>query len=224
MDAVIVSIGDELLAGDTVNTNATWLAQRLTEHGVHVKKIITLPDDIEVIARELKTIRAGLIVVTGGLGATHDDITREAIAEATGRSIKRNKEALRAMGQSLSEAQMVMADLPEGAEVLGNPVGLAPGFKIDNILVLPGVPGEMKAIFTEYEEQLGGAGPPTVWLKTRLKESRIASVLKEAQDRFRVKIGSYPQGGQVRIKITADNVEDARAARAWLEEQFNRIV
>lgn len=220
-----MSIGDELLAGDIVNTNASWLAKQLTSHGIKVKKIMTLPDDIDVISEEIHRILADLIVVTGGLGATHDDVTREAIARATGRPIVRNAHALDLMSKyrELSDAQMVMADLPEGAEVLDNPVGVAPGFVVNNILVLPGVPGEMTSIFEVYEQRLVSEGQPVLWLETDIKESRIAGVLRDAQQRFPVKIGSYPRGGKVRIKITASEEMAAKDAWDWLEEQLSHM-
>jgi len=133
MDAVIVCIGDELLSGDIADLNSTWLAKNLTELGTVVKRIEVVPDDVGVIAQTLKEIKADKVIVTGGLGPTHDDVTRQAVALAFGRHLIRDPEAVKVVeasaarhGRSPLPSSYSMADIPDNTTVIPNPVGAAP--------------------------------------------------------------------------------------------------
>ncbi len=165
MDAWILSIGNELLIGRIVNTNASWLAKRLVFLGFDVKRIITVPDSIDDIVEELGRglEKAKLIVTTGGLGPTYDDMTSEAVAQALNRQLEKNEKALIMVREFYSKKRLPltperekMAYIPAGARVLPNPVGAAPGFIAEegdkSVVVLPGVPVEMKSIFEQYVE------------------------------------------------------------------------
>jgi molybdenum cofactor synthesis domain-containing protein len=164
----IVCIGNELLIGKTLNTNAQWLAKRATSLGVMVKRISVIGDETDEIAsaiREALKRKPRFIITTGGLGPTFDDKTLEGIAKALNRKLELNKKALQmvkekyenyAKAGKIEKAEMTphrvkMAMLPEGAEPLSNPVGTAPGvlLKVDDafLVALPGVPSEMEAIF-----------------------------------------------------------------------------
>lgn len=165
----IICIGNELLIGKTLNTNAQWLAKRATSLGMDVKRITVIGDYVSEIASTLLEVlrrRPNFVVSTGGLGPTFDDKTLEGIAFALRRKLTVNREALemvrakyearfqrKMLKTDLTPARIKMATLPKNAKPLRNPVGTAPGVLISirksQIFVLPGVPPEMEAIFDE---------------------------------------------------------------------------
>ena len=162
--ASIVTIGNELLSGDTVNTNAAWLAQQLEELGVVVTLMASLPDEIDRVAEFVRTEsdRADIVLVTGGLGGTPDDITREAIAaafEAPQDEVSDLAANLRSRFPSDPEYAARWANLPAGARPLENPLGGAPGFVVGNVYVMPGLPAEMKAMFATVTGELRDGAP-----------------------------------------------------------------
>lgn len=159
----ILNIGTELVVGETVNTNATFLGRHLEAAGFTVRRIIVVPDDLaEIVAAAQEALtRSSLLVVTGGLGPTVDDPTREALARAVDRPLVFREDQweaivarIRARGREPKENARRMAYLPEGAVALPNPVGVAPGFVVETetrvLVALPGVPDEMKAMFLEH--------------------------------------------------------------------------
>ncbi len=163
MEASIITIGDELLIGQVVNTNAAWLGDELTGIGVSVIKMVTTGDDGDAIRDELHEAlqSTGLVIITGGLGPTHDDITKKVVADYFGMSYRFDenifeeiKRRFDARGISVATSNEGQAMIPEGVEVLHNPIGTAPGLwhgfddeKGKHVLcVLPGVPPEMKVI------------------------------------------------------------------------------
>lgn len=165
----IVCIGNELLIGKTLNTNATWLAKSATSLGLVVKRITVVRDEVEEIAvaiQEALARKPRFIITTGGLGPTFDDKTTEGIAEGLGLELEINKKALKMIRAKykayfrqktekteLTPPRIKMATLPKGADTLSNSVGTAPGVIVKNrgtsIIALPGVPPEMEAIFNE---------------------------------------------------------------------------
>jgi len=162
MTAAILSIGTELTRGEIVNTNAAWLSAELTAAGFAVGVIDAIPDDLEQVVTTLRTLSQAhrLIVVTGGLGPTTDDLTAAAAAKAAGVTLVRDESALLAIrrrvesrGKTMNAGHEKQADLPAGADVLTNSVGSAPGFSIPlgdtPVFFLPGVPREMRRMFTD---------------------------------------------------------------------------
>jgi molybdenum cofactor synthesis domain-containing protein len=170
MNVEIVCVGNELLIGKIVNTNASWLAHRATSLGCVVSTIYVVGDNLKDIGRGLKKaleMKPDLIIVTGGLGPTYDDKTLEGVSEALGRPLRLHEEALEMVREKyeqyhkegrlsrveLTPARKKMAIFPENSVPLTNPVGTAPGVQLveDNstIICLPGVPSEMKAIFDD---------------------------------------------------------------------------
>jgi len=166
----LICIGNELLIGKTLNTNAHWLAKRITSLGLSVRRIIVVGDNVDEIAsavRESIQRSPAFIITTGGLGPTFDDKTLEGVAKAIGRDLEENKEALEMIKRKyeqyvaegrikkfeMTEYRIKMARLPKGAKPLPNPVGTAPGVLIEcedvNLVMLPGVPQEMMVIFDE---------------------------------------------------------------------------
>ncbi len=228
MDAVILCIGDELLSGDIADLNSTWLAKGLTDLGTVVKKIEVIPDDVDVIADAVRKTKADILVITGGLGPTHDDVTRQAVAAAFGLKLVRDPEAAKVVeasaarrGKAPGPQSYIMADVPEGSVVIPNPVGAAPGLIIDGrVYVFPGVPSEMKAMFELVKDKFKGPCLLVDWLITRRSESDIVPDLNDAVKKFpAVAFGSYPSG-VVKVKMKSYDAGQLAAAREWLAQRL----
>jgi nicotinamide-nucleotide amidase len=232
--AAILTIGNEIVSGDVVNTNGSWLAGRLEQLGVRVVLAAAVPDDMERIVTFVR--REGPLVdhllVTGGLGGTPDDITREAIA-ATFRVaqevVPELADELRGRFHGAPEYAARWAALPAGARPLGNPLGGAPGFRLGNVWVFPGLPREMEAMFDRYAEELRGAGPIGVWRRReRTRESTLAPALEEATARWpAVSVGSYPSftpdGPEVEVVLKSSDADALAAAVAFLDGELDRL-
>ncbi|MEM1589573.1 MAG: nicotinamide mononucleotide deamidase-related protein [Candidatus Bathyarchaeia archaeon] len=225
----IISIGNELLIGKTLNTNAQWIAKRATSLGASVRRITVVGDDVDEIVsavREALGRKPRLIITTGGLGPTFDDKTLEGIAVALNRKLVLNNKALQMIKEKYEEYAKVcgldsaeltphrvkMAMLPEGAEPLPNPVGTAPGVCLDIngtlIVALPGVPAEMEAIFEEFiaallKKEAGGL----MFFETSIQvdnivESTLAPLIDlTMRDNPYVYIKSHPKGEEKKPHI-----------------------
>ncbi len=231
--ASIVTIGNELLSGDTVNTNAAWLAQQLEELGVAVTLMASLPDEVDRIAAFVRAEaeRADLVLVTGGLGGTPDDVTREAMAaafESPQDEVVDLAERLRSRFPANPEYAARWANLPGGARPLENPLGGAPGFVVGNVYVLPGLPAEMKAMFETIGSELRTEQPITSWRRTyETTEARIVGVLEAMGDRYPgVLVGSYPkfhvEGATVEVVVKSSDPAALAAAVAWIEQALEK--
>ncbi len=223
MHAAIVTVGDELLVGDTENTNATWLCGQLSDRGVQVRRVTVVPDEVGEIARVVNEHHAeyDAVIVTGGLGPTHDDVTMEAVAAAFGRDVAPNEEAatwLAERGYSADDLTAETTHLPAGCRPLANVEGVAPGAVVESAYVLPGVPAEMKAMFESIADEFEGTPTHTVVVNVAEPESALLDRFTELQERFAVRVGSYP-GDHVTVKITADDAAEAEAAAAWLRDR-----
>jgi molybdenum cofactor synthesis domain-containing protein len=228
MIAAILTIGNELDSGDVPNTNAAWLAKRLEPLGVHVAITAAVPDEEALIVDFVRRERARVdhLLVTGGLGGTPDDITREALAaafEVPQETIPELRADLMARFKRDPEYAGRWAALPAGAEPLENPLGGAPGFRLENVWVLPGLPREMEAMFDRYADAFGGGPPIRSWRHHyRTGESQIADLLVEATGRWAtVAVGSYPSfaptGPEVEIVLKSSDDFALSEAVAWLE-------
>jgi len=225
--AAIVAIGNELVSGDVANTNASWLAKRLAPLGIETRLLAAVPDEIEVIAEFIRR-EAPLVdvfIVTGGLGGTPDDLTREALAytfDAPQEEIPELAADLRARFRGDPDYAARWARLPRGARPLRNPLGGAPGFALENVYVLPGLPSEMEAMFDEIAGELQTGRPIGAWRRTyRTRESIIAPALVEAGERWPgVLVGSYPMfsddGPTVEVVVKSSDADALRAASEWL--------
>ena len=231
--AAIVTIGNELLSGDVENTNGSWLARRLEAVGADVRLIAVLPDEVEEIALFLReqSDRADLVIVTGGLGGTPDDVTREAVAAAFG--VEQTEYAdvaadLRARFRGDPEYAARWAWLPGGSRPLANPLGGAPGFVVENVYVLPGLPAEMEAMYETVEEELRAGPPIGSWRrKYRTTESQIVSILTQALVIYpHVRVGSYPSfganGPTVEVVLKSNDPDALEAAAAWLTQALEQ--
>jgi molybdenum cofactor synthesis domain-containing protein len=230
--AAIVTIGNELVSGDVENTNGSWLARRLAALGVEVGLIAVLPDDVDQVAAFVReqAAAAGVVIVTGGLGGTPDDLTREAIAAAFGVSQVEQPEVaeqLRARFRRDPEYAARWAYLPEGSRALENPLGGAPGFAIGNVYVLPGLPAEMEAMFENLAGELRSGSAIGSWRRTyRTTESRIVAVLEAiGEEHPGVLVGSYPSfgesGGEVEVVLKSADPGILAAAIAWIEPRLD---
>jgi molybdenum cofactor synthesis domain-containing protein len=231
MRAALLTIGNEVASGDVVNTNAAWLAQRLESLGVTVAIAASVPDDIEAVAEFVNRERTRVdhVIVTGGLGGTPDDLTREALAAAFGVpqvEVPELAAELRARFPRHPDYAARWAQLPRGSRPLRNPKGGAPGFLIENVRALPGLPAEMEAMFDLYAEELRGDQPIASWRRTlATRESDIVHLLTSATVRWpAVSIGSYPRftsgGPEVEVVLKSSDAEALRAAVAWLEPEL----
>ena len=238
MEVAILTVGDEVLAGDTANTNATWLASQLTDRGSTVGRILTVPDDRALIADTIQgwTETFDAVIVTGGLGGTHDDVTAAAIADAFDRSLLvedavredviETVAAYRDANPELVEAHDLEIDvdawaaLPAGSRALINPEGLCPGCVLDNVYAFPGVPAEMKALFGTVASEFDGETVSKT-LYTPQPEGSMVAELIGARDRFDVTIGSYPDTeGHNRLKLTSTDPAAIERTARWLRERI----
>jgi molybdenum cofactor synthesis domain-containing protein len=225
--AAILSIGNELVSGDVANTNAGWLARRLAPLGVEVRLTAALPDEIDPVADFVRSEapRVDFLLVTGGLGGTPDDLTREAIAAAFGvpqEEVPELAAELRERFQRAPDYAARFALLPRGSRPLANPLGGAPGFALENVYVLPGLPSEMEAMFASIEEEFRRGSPIGAWRRVyRTYESVIAATLAEADERWpAVLVGSYPSFGAggftVEVVLKSSDAAALEAASTWL--------
>jgi molybdenum cofactor synthesis domain-containing protein len=218
----LISVGNELLIGKVLNTNAQWLSKRATTLGITVKRITVLPDNVDETAsaiRETLKRKPQFVLTTGGLGPTFDDKTLESVAKALKRKLEVNQEALqmvkekykayaartRSQDVELTQPRVKMATIPENATPIHNPVGTAPAVRIDLeetvLIALPGVPREMEAIFEEtVAPLLRQASRGKVFLEESLyvvgiMESVLAPLIDEAMhDNPEIYIKSHPKG------------------------------
>lgn len=221
MQAAVILIGDELLAGHTRDANGNFLAQRLTALGHRLRRVVIIPDERHAIIHEIEATLplVDIVFLAGGLGPTHDDRTTECVAERFGRTIvlddaswnklvaRYNKRGV--LSQTTIDSAKKMVSVPAGAEVLDNPVGAACGYVLHegghSLVVLPGVPAELQAIF---EQRIVGrhlpAGAQVALLEVDIEmaEAAFAASLTIVAHKFAdIEIGSYPHFGERRVTL-----------------------
>src|SRR3990172_814007 len=230
MRAEIIAIGDEITSGQLLDTNSQWLSQRLEELGVRVLYHTTVGDELEPMAEVFRQAigRADVVVATGGLGPTADDLTREAIAEATGRRLVLDREALEAIRQLYARRKRAMpgqnerqALFPEGSRVIPNPNGTAPGIAVDvprqaappaRVFALPGVPAEMEEMWHQsVAGSLRDAGAGRRVVRRRVikcfgaGESNVEAMLPDLIRRGRTpRVGINASQATILLRITAE--------------------
>jgi len=223
--AALVIIGNEILSGRTRDANLSYLAAKLNEMGIRLAEVRVVPDVEDRIVAAVNACREAYsyVFTTGGIGPTHDDITSQAVAKAFGVAFTRNPEAVARLarqyaGGDLNDARLAMADMPEGALLIDNPVSGAPGFQIGNVFVLAGVPVIMQAMFEGLRGRLAGGRPIlTRTVSCYLAEGTIAPGLAEVQRRFpAVEIGSYPffRSGRFGASLVLRGEDESLLARA----------
>ena len=201
LNAGILIIGDEILSGRTKDTNSNFIAKKLIESGIQLDEIKVIHDDQDTIINSVLDFhkKYNYVFTTGGIGPTHDDITSESISIAFKKKYCFNEKAYKILEEyypkgEFNEGRKKMAKMPEGSELILNPLTAAPGFKIKNIYVLPGVPDIMKKMFVSLLETLKKGNPKKiVTININLYESTIAKDLEKIQkDNSDCSIGSYP--------------------------------
>lgn len=230
MNACLLSIGDELLIGQVVNTNASWIAEQLSLSGIPVSRIVAVADRQDDITQALLQASATsqLIIMTGGLGPTRDDITKKALASFFGVELVRNDQAvsdieafLRARGRTSIESNVQQADLPSNALFIRNPIGTAPGMWIEHqgsvYVSLPGVPHEMKHLMqTEVLPRLAtkystGRLAHKTLHTCGIPESELAHLLAPVEDTMPegLTLAYLPSPGYIRLRLTARDIQNS---------------
>ncbi len=214
--ASYLMIGDEILSGRTKDQNLNFLASQLVSIGINLKEVRVVPDDENEIILAVNDLRKkyNYLFTTGGIGPTHDDITSLAIAKAFNDKLVKNKKALEILidhytKENINEARLKMAFVPSKSKLLDNSISSAPGFVIDNVIVMAGVPKIMQAMFKAAKKDLVcGSKIKSKEIKVSLTESRIAKELEELQNKFKeVSMGSYPYQGGTSLVFRSSNLQ-----------------
>ena len=201
MKAALIIIGNEILSGRTQDKNLSYLANWLNEIGIQLSEVRVIRDEEKVIIDTVNHLRSeyDYVFTTGGIGPTHDDITSLSIARAFGVELEINDKALAILKEyykdgELTEARMKMTMIPVGAELVDNPVSKAPGFKMDNVFVMAGIPSIMQGMLEGARRFLkGGDVVKSMSIDVFTPESNVAQALTDLQKKYNdVEIGSYP--------------------------------
>lgn len=201
--AALLIIGNEVLSGRTHDKNLPHIAERLNSVGVVLAEARVIPDVPNVIVSAVRELSAAYdyVFTTGGIGPTHDDITADCVADAFGVALRIDSEAKRRLERhyenselDLNEARMRMARIPDGASLIDNPISAAPGFRIENVHVMAGVPKIMQAMLEGILPTLRGGRPiQSVTLRSTLPEGKVAAGLGELAEAYPdLDFGSYP--------------------------------
>ena len=238
--AEIISIGDEILYGQTLDTNSHWISGRLDEIGIKVRRKITIGDEREEILNCLKesSERSDIILITGGLGPTRDDLTKPLLAEYFGVGLKMNNEAFEHIrtlfekrGREVTELNRMQAELPENCIKIDNRLGTAPGMWFEEkgtvYVSMPGVPYEMEAMMNDIilpklkEKFTGGVIYHKIVKTVGIGESALAEKITDWEDHLpkSIKLAYLPTFGQVKLRLTALGSD-----KAVLEKQVSQEV
>jgi molybdenum cofactor synthesis domain-containing protein len=229
INAALIIIGDEILSGRTVDQNLNFLANELTKIGINLKEVRVLKDSEDEIILAVNELRKkfNYVFTCGGIGPTHDDITSASIAKAFDDKLIKNQEAEQILinyygKDNVNLARLKMAFVPSKAKLLDNPVSSAPGFVIDNVIVMAGVPKIMQAMFFAIKENLiGGDKIISKEVRINLTESIIAEDLSILQKEFiNLSIGSYPFDGGTALVFRSTDISSINKAI----EKFDKIL
>jgi len=231
LQAEIVTIGTELLLGEIVDTNSAWIAQRLTTIGLNMFYTTTVGDNLTRIADVLRAAleRSDVVITTGGLGPTVDDMTREAVAIATGRELVLDEDLVQEIACFFSRRNAQMTDnnrkqacLPAGARIIHNPVGTAPSFAVEHnehvIISLPGVPHEMRHLmenevlpYLRQRFDLQGIIKSRVLRTCGIGESVLGAQIDDLMQLSNPTVGTAAHPGQTDVRITVKAASEAEA-------------
>jgi len=253
--AEIVCVGDEILMGRTLDTNSNWLSKRLYQIGAKIRRITVVGDELQEISSVISEVcsrKTNWLIITGGLGPTYDDKTLQGLALAAGRSLRFDEEAMKMVNesirrrglvykgdeQSIYEGRKKMATIPEGSRPLPNPVGTAPAVLIKiqetNVVSLPGVPEEMRAIFDSSVLTLLSSSEVNVRsvdvVVYGIPEAAMAGMISELVEKYPdIYIKSHPAGHEKVSKVVvqftgrekyAEKVDEAVSLfRDWLDKR-----
>jgi len=221
VSACILIIGNEVLSGRTQDSNLSYLASELNDIGIQVAEARVIPDEETIIIDTLNHARQifDYVFTTGGIGPTHDDITSACVAKAFDRKLIRNPAAVAMLeshykAEDLNEARLKMAETPTDAILIENPISKAPGYQVENVFVLAGVPRIAQAMFDNLKSRLsGGATVLSKTISTNLGEGIIAGPLGDIQTDFgELDIGSYPyfKDGNLGVSLVIRSTEESQ--------------
>ncbi len=227
----VVIIGDEVLAGEVTENNGIFLTREVARIGARLLRLTVIPDDEAVIAGEVRSLSRSMdaVLTTGGIGITHDDVTRQAVARAFGLPIRTDRRALAAIRDyyghdGLNKWRRKLAEFPTPCRLIPNPAGSAPGFVVENVYVFPGVPKMLRAMFPLVAHEFAGVPRARREILTRLSESafagRLTRIARECPD---AGIGSYPlfDGDyRTRLVIKADEPATAQAVASRVQRML----
>lgn len=228
VSASLLIIGDEILSGRTQDKNTTYIAAWLNEAGIQLTEARVVQDieaDIVAAVNALRT-RFDYVFTTGGIGPTHDDITAESVAAAFGLPLTTHPEAYCLLtdyygAEDFTDARQRMSKTPEGAQLIDNPVSIAPGFQVENVFVMAGVPKIMQAMLETLRPRLKTGHK--IWSQAvtiHAPESKMAGKLGEIQDAISgVSLGSYPffRDGKIGTQIVVRSTDKALIAEAMAQ-------
>jgi molybdenum cofactor synthesis domain-containing protein len=237
--ASILVVGDEILSGRTKDKNIGYIAEFLTAAGIDVKEVRVVPDEEDRIVEAVNTLRSryDYVLSTGGIGPTHDDITADAIAKALGVGIDVDPRAVAVMtkhyggAEHLTPARLRMARIPDGAELVDNPVSAAPGFMIGNVIVMAGVPNIMQRMLDNAIHKMrtgvvtvSDSVSPGPGIGEGIIAAPLAAIAIAHPD---VSIGSYPSfsqaGFQTQLVVRGKDAAKVAAAKADIEVMVSTI-
>ena len=218
VNAAIIIIGNEILSGRTQDANVVHLSKWLNELGIKVEEVRVIPDVEDCIVNTVNEVRKKFkyVFTTGGIGPTHDDITSRSIAKAFKVSYGYNKEAYRTLEKyykpaEFNDGRKKMAKMPDKASLIYNPSSGAPGFIVENVYCLPGVPSILKSMVNGLKNRIsGGKKILSKTISVSTVESEIAKPLEDIQNKFKnIEIGSYPffRMGKVGVSIVMRSTE-----------------
>jgi molybdenum cofactor synthesis domain-containing protein len=221
VNAAILIIGNEILSGRTQDTNTSTIALWLNSIGVKVQEVRIIPDIKDIIIHTVNKLRKSndYVFTTGGIGPTHDDITAESISKAFDLKYEIHKEAYKILENyykpgEFNEGRQKMIWMPKDANLILNPTSGAPGFSVENVFCLPGVPSILKSMIGGLKNEITGGEPIlSCTISLRTVESEIASSLTEIQNNNKeVEIGSYPffQAGKLGVSIVMRSVDQSK--------------
>ena len=221
INAAIIIIGNEILSGRTKDTNTSAIATWLNQLGVRVQEVRIIPDVEAIIVSTINKLRKkySYIFTTGGIGPTHDDITSQSISKAFGARYGKHKEAYKILEDyykknEFNEGRKKMAWMPVNARLILNPTSGAPGFVMENVFCLPGVPSILQSMLRALNNEVSGGKPIISYtINLRTVESEIAKSLTSVQDKNKdVEIGSYPffRAGKSGVAIVIRSVEQSK--------------
>jgi len=228
--AAMLVIGDEILSGRTRDANMPYLAWELTRAGIDLREVRVISDDPEAIVAAVQALSAAhdVVFTSGGIGPTHDDITAENVARAFGRDISVRDDArailaahYEARDLELNDARLRMARIPEGATLIDNPISAAPGFSLENVHVMAGVPTIFQAMVASVLPTITGGAPIlSQSLDVARGEGDIAGPLTDLAARYPdLSFGSYPyiRGGAYGVNVVVRGHDGARVDAAMAE-------
>jgi nicotinamide-nucleotide amidase len=243
MKVHLITVGDEILIGQIVDTNSAWMGKQLNDHGIHISGISSVPDDEAAIHRAMRLgmYEADAILMTGGLGPTKDDLTKKALASFTGgqmafheKTYDRIQRFFERLGRKPTEAHRQQSFMPDNASILTNRMGTAPGMWIEHedhvIVSMPGVPYEMEYLMQNevIPKLVKRFRPRPVKHRTLLTagmgESNIAERIEDLESALppHIKLAYLPNLGKVRLRLSGSS-DNQQQLEAELDEQANKI-